>query len=131
MTPNATKDQSGDAESTFGGNKSAQRVVRYYQVHVLGTEEEELLTELEDGEVKFYIKELLDWVCQTPIPAYFDENLQPTNTNNNHFLTWITVKSYVGKYIMYLRQKFPNVSDWKGLEWNAKSADKLEWWSNC
>ena len=104
MAPDPAKDQSGDAVSTHLANKSAAKFVKYYRTQVLKLPEEELVSEFDDGELKFYIKGLLHWVCTTPIPAYSrggNDNIFDQSPSNNHrCIIWSTVEGYIGKYLL-------------------------------
>ena len=87
MAPEPAKDQSVDAVSTHLANKSAAKFVKYYRTQVLKLPEEELVSEFDDGELKFYIKGLLHWVCTTPILAYSrggNDNIFDQSPSNNH-----------------------------------------------
>ena len=135
MAPEPAKDQSGDAVSTHLANKSAAKFVKYYRTQVLKLPEEELVSEFDDGELKFYIKGLLHWVCTTPIPAYSrgGNNIFDQSPSNNHrCIIWSTVEGYIGKYLLSLRrdEKFKNIEDFIGLEWDDNVIDSIPWWKD-
>ena len=97
--------------------------------------EEELVSEFDDGELKFYIKGLLHWVCTTPIPAYSrgGNNIFDQSPSNNHrCIIWSTVEGYIGKYLLSLRrdEKFKNIEDFIGLEWDDNVIDSIPWWKD-
>ena len=102
--PISAKDTPGDADSTAYHNESAAKFVRYYRKHILKMPEEVLVTEINNGQLQWYIKQLLVWACTTPIPAYYVINeqgvLEPSNENNARCIKWVTIDGYIGKYLL-------------------------------
>jgi hypothetical protein len=71
-----------------------------------------------------------NWVSSTPIPAYFDENLQPPRAGVNQddatrLLVPTTLVKYIGKVLSEIRIKFPEHPDFDRLS----TTDVPLWWS--
>jgi hypothetical protein len=68
------------------------------------------------------------WCSSTPIPRYFDDNLQPRSQSQEgqmKLLATSTLSKYIGKAILQIRRKFPNHPDFASL----KPTDVPEWWT--
>jgi hypothetical protein len=65
------------------------------------------------------------WVATTLIPAYFDDNLQPSNTESIRCCTTSTLAQYVGQHLKKIRQDHPQHPDWKDL----RASDSPSWWT--
>lgn len=133
MAPPPARNQSGDAESTLLANSCALKLVRFYRTQVLKIPEKELVSEFEDGELRFYIKGFLHWVCTTPIPAYYSvdgDRLVPSKEKDYRCIQWVTIEGYIGKYLLHLRRDstFDDIEDFVGLQWNEKSIEAIPWW---
>lgn len=111
----SARDTAGDSESTAYHNDSADNLFKFYRKHILKMPEDVLLSEINDGQLQWYIKKLLVWACTTLIPAYYVINekgfLEPSNENNNRCIKWGTIDSYVGKYFLQLRRTFEDEID--------------------
>ena len=86
--------------------------------------------EFEGENLENEIFQLCCWISTTPIPTYFDENLQPRRPSNTaeptRLMMVTTLAKYVGKIILYIREKFPGHPDFVNLK---KRADVPEWWT--
>lgn len=80
--------------------------------------------ELEGSGAEATVFELAVFALARPIPIKFDENLQPT-TETNRCLTASVLTGYVGKYLKYLRDLYPNHPDWKGM----RDDEFPQWWT--
>ena len=74
-------------------------------------------------------------MCTTPIPAYSrgGNNIFDQSPSNNHrCIIWSTVEGYIGKYLLSLRrdEKFKNIEDFIGLEWDDNVIDSIPWWND-
>ena len=68
------------------------------------------------------------WCSSTPIPKYFDNNLQPRNPNHEgptKLLVTTTLAKYMGKVLVQIRRKFPAHPDFVGL----REKEVPGWWS--
>ena len=129
----SARDTAGDSESTAYHNDSADNLFKFYRKHILKMPEDVLLSEINDGQLQWYIKKFLVWACTTLIPAYYVINekgfLEPSNENNNRCIKWGTIDSYVGKYLLQLRRTFEDqIDDYIGVQWTANVMESISWW---
>lgn len=122
----------GQSESTAGANRAAVRLYDAYrvrrgkllfaQMRMVEIEQDNLETELFHYQV---------WLASTPIPCYFDDDLNPRRSQNADedapvkVLNATTLAKYVGKVINEIRHKFPTHPDFAGL----KPEEVPSWWT--
>ena len=79
--------------------------------------------EIEYDNLKNIIENYAIWCSTNLIPKGFDENLE---SKQDGFVKTDTLEGYIGKVLMYMRYKFPNHPDFKGL----KGKEQPVWWSD-
>ena len=69
---------------------------------------------VEEDNIKVILTDYSNWLVTTYIPKYFDEDLKSNRTIK---LSTGTLKNYLSKVILMLKDKFPNPYDWEELDW--------------
>ena len=123
----------GQAPSTAVADAAALKLYDVYR----GRKEKSLFSDMLFAEVvsdnlEGEIFNYSSWCSSTPIPAFFDENLQPQpRSGRNHqdgpvrHLMSTTLSKYIGKVISQIRRKFPQHPDFADLR-----ADEVpQWWT--
>lgn len=94
-------------------DKSASRLWTIFR-REKGLPAEPTMQEIEGDGAESGILGLALFVLSRPIPIFFDEDLKPT-TDSNRCATASTLAGYVGKYLKYFQQIYPDHPEWKDL----------------
>ena len=108
--PDVSATDDGDALATVAHTNSAKRLSRYYRKRE-GLADDVDAIEVEDGELRFYIKGFFVFGSTTPIPYEFDHDLKPKNPESKRLLVWDTISGYIGKHLLAIRRKFHGLDD--------------------
>ena len=82
--------------------------------------------EIADESIISYMTAFAGWAATTPIPHYFDDNLQPTRDNENECCATGTLINYLGQFLQTIREKFPHHVEWR----NIGKSESPEWWTD-
>ena len=72
---------------------------------------------VEEDNKKMLLTEYINWISTTAITKYLDEYL---NSNSTLKINASTLKNYLIKLILVLKDKFPNHFAWGESEWNTR-----------
>ena len=120
----------GNAVSTAGGNDAALRLFEVYRRRKGKTPLSQLrLIEIEGDNLESETFQLCNWMSTTPIPTFFDNNLQPRQRSGQsepvRLMMVTSLSKYVGKIIAYFRNTFPHHPDFVNLRKDEVPA----WWT--
>ena len=124
--PEVSATNDGDALSTVGHKILAKRLSWYYRKKEELADDVDAI-EVEDDELRFYVKEFFVFGSSTPIPFEFNEDLKPKNLESRRLLVWKSVSGYIGKHILEIRRKFPYLDDLKNLK---TTKEQTAWYSD-
>ena len=110
----------------MGHTNLAKRLSQYYRKRE-GLADDVDDIEVEDDELRFYIKGFFVFGSSTPIPFEFDEDLKPKNPESRRLLVWKSVSGYIGMHLLVIRCKFPYLDDFKNLK---TMKEQPEWYSD-
>jgi len=125
---NGRERQLGQATSTAGADESALRLYQIYRQRKGKTPFGEMrFVEIEADNLENEVFNYAIWCSSTPIPRFFDDNLQPRRASDGpvKLLLKTTLSKYIGKIIVLIRRKFPTHPDFAGL----KPQEVPEWWT--
>ena len=79
---------------------------------------------VEEGNIKVLLTDYSNWLVTTAIPKYFHDDLKSNSTLN---INVSTMKKYISKVILVLKNKFPNNCAWEESGRNTRmSRDEFE-----
>ena len=76
---------------------------------------------VEEDNIKVLLTDYINWLANTAIPKYFDEDLKSNSTPE---LNTSTLKNYISKVTIMLKEKFPNHCSWEEPEWTTRMIGK-------
>lgn len=121
--------QIGKSDSTaFASNAAIKLYDAYRKLQQKPKFMEMDIIEIENDHLAAEILNFCQWISSTPIPRYFNEDLQPKKEveGATQLLQASTLVKYVGKIIAQIRQKFPNHPDFQSIP----PEEVPSWWTN-
>jgi hypothetical protein len=122
--------QLGQAEITALADASALRLYEVYRSRKGKAPFQSMrYIEIECDNLENEIFSFARWCSSTPIPKFFQDDLQPRRQNNDapvKLLLKTTLSKYIGKVILLIRRKFPQHEDFAELR---KAGDVPQWWT--
>ena len=116
----------GLADATLGVKKAAKNFGEYFRrLNDLVPLDNAVYEEFADDNLKAYCIALFKWASSTPIPAYADENMQPTNPDNKRLCQRKSIEQYLIQIKEWIKSKFPNHPDFQSPETKFNPS----WWS--
>lgn len=122
--------QLGQAEITASADASALRLYEVYRSRKGKAPFESMrFIEIECDNLENEIFSFARWCSSTPIPKFFQNDLQPRGQNNDapvKLLLKATLSKYIGKVLLLIRRKFPQHEDFMELR---RAQDVPQWWT--
>lgn len=119
----------GEAAATAASGDSAMKLYEVYRERKGKLPFDRMrFVEIESDNLENEILNYSIWCSSTPIPRYFDSNLQPKSQNQEgpmKLLVTSTLAKYIGKALLNIRRKFPEHPDFTGLKPNEVPG----WWT--
>ena len=116
----------GLADATLGVKKAAKNFGEYFRrLNDLVPLDNAVYEEFADDNLKAYCIALFKWASSTAIPAYADENMQPTNPDNKRLCQRKSIEQYLIQIKEWIKSKFPNHPDFQSPETKFNPS----WWS--
>lgn len=115
----------GQAPSSYATTQSGLRLAKAYR-KLRQLPENVVEAEIAEDNIIHYMSSLCCWAAVTPIPKYFDDNLQPSTPGSMQCCTTETLIGYIGQHYWGIRAKFPDHIEWK----NLGNKDHPQWWTN-
>jgi hypothetical protein len=116
----------GLAESTIGVKNAAKNFGEYFRkLNDLHPLDDAIYEEFADENLKAYFFALCKWASSTAIPAYANENMQPSNPENKRLCQRNSIEKYIIQIKEWVKSKFPNHPDFQSPENNFNPS----WWN--
>ena len=104
----------GEADSTTNVGNDGLSLFNAYQKKSSRPFLEDMTEEyVEEYNIKFLLTDYGNWLATTAIPKYFDEDLKSNSTLK---INASTLKNYLGKVVIMLKDNFPKHCSWEEPE---------------
>jgi hypothetical protein len=116
----------GLADSTVNVKNAAKNFGEYFRkLNDLPPLDDAIYEEFADENLKAYFLAFCKWASSTAIPAYADENMQPSNRENKRLCQRNTIEKYIIQIKEWIKSKFPHHPDFQSPESNFNPS----WWT--
>ena len=112
----------GEADIITNVGNAGLRIFNAYQKNNFEPFLEDMTEQyVEEDNIKVLLTDYINWLANTAIPKYFDEYLKSNSTPE---LKTSTLKNYLSKVTIMLKEKFPKHCAWEEPEWTTRMIGK-------